>query len=74
MRPTLDLDPVVMSAARARARAENVSIGQAVSSMALDGLSQPKPRVEPDQTDGFPVVHVRDAPVLTDEMVRHLCH
>lgn len=39
MRTTLDIDPTVLSAARAKFRGDDISLGKAVSELALDGLS-----------------------------------
>ena len=40
MRTTLDLDPVLLSAARQLAAHRSISLGRAVSELALKGLSQ----------------------------------
>ncbi|WP_298441104.1 hypothetical protein [Gordonia sp. (in: high G+C Gram-positive bacteria)] len=54
MRTTLDIDPAVLSAARAKASAEHISLGKAVSELALAGLAAPgSPRSSPS---GFPVL------------------
>ncbi|MEZ5087305.1 MAG: DUF2191 domain-containing protein [Tessaracoccus sp.] len=67
MRTTLDIDPVVLSAARARAQAERISMGRAVSDLALAGLSATTtPRHE---TSGFPVLAGNPDHMVTDEVV-----
>ncbi|QLQ09137.1 MAG: hypothetical protein HZY75_00610 [Nocardioidaceae bacterium] len=68
MRTTLDLDPAVLSAARAKARAERISLGKAVSELALAALRAPKaPSAE--STSGFPVLRGVPGHVVTDELV-----
>lgn len=67
MRTTLDLDPVVLSAARAKANAERISLGKAVSELALNGLrsnSHGRP-----STSGFPVMSGTSDHLVTDDMV-----
>lgn len=67
MRTTLDLDPDVLAAARALARARGRSIGSVVSELARTGL---RPVVPRRKRAGFPLFDVpRDAPPLTDEAV-----
>ncbi|MBT0567806.1 hypothetical protein [Williamsia sp. CHRR-6] len=67
MRTTLDLDPVVLSAARAKAAAEHISLGKAVSELALSGLKAPRaPRSAPS---GFPVLSGVPGRPVTDELV-----
>lgn len=67
MRTTLDLDPAVLSAARAKANAEGISLGKAVSELALSGIR--RPRSEQPSTSRFPVLSgIADHPV-TDELV-----
>lgn len=67
MRTTLDLDPAVLSAARAKANADRSSLGKAVSELALAGLtvaraSQPGPST-------FPVLRGVPGHIVTDEIV-----
>lgn len=64
MRTTLDLDPAVLSAARAKANAERISLGKAVSELALSGLQVPRPA-----TTGFPVLSGVPGHLVTDELV-----
>jgi hypothetical protein len=70
VRTTLDLDPTVLAAARSKARTENISLGRAVSELALRGLSQ-RPQAE-STTEGFPVIAGAPGHVLTDDMVERL--
>lgn len=66
MRTTLELDDVVLSAARAKARAEGISLGRAVSDIALAGLALSGP----SPTDGgLLVLHGVPGHVVTDDLV-----
>lgn len=67
MRTTLDLDEVVLSAARAKARAEKISLGRAVSDLVLGALgSGPAASAV---TTGFPVLRGTPGHTVTDELV-----
>lgn len=65
MRTTLDLDEAVLAAARAKARAEGISVGRAVSVLALRGL-RPSPT---SRRRGFPTFADVPGHVITDELV-----
>lgn len=67
MRTTLDLDPAVLSAARAKANADGISLGKAVSELALAGIRRPR-SVRPSET-GFPVLPGVSGHPVTDELV-----
>ena len=67
MRTTLEIDPVVLSAARARAKASRVSIGRALSDLALEGLGASKATVR--DRGGFPILTGNPAHRVTDELV-----
>ena len=67
MRTTLDLDPVVLSAARAKANSEGISLGRAVSELALASIT--RPRVDRGSTSGFPVLPGVPGHMVTDEAV-----
>lgn len=67
MRTTLDLDPVVLSVARAKASAEGISLGKAVSELALSGIT--RPRIERSTISGFPVLSGVAGHPVTDELV-----
>ena len=67
MRTTVDIDPVVLSAARAKARADNISLGRAISELALAGL-QRVPDVGRSRR-GFPTLPGNPDHVVTDELV-----
>ena len=72
MRTTLDIDSRVLSAARALAEQEQLSLGAAVSRLALRGL-----RGAPTTArNGFPVLRPTEADrVITDELIRLTnCH
>jgi hypothetical protein len=67
VRTTLDISDDVLRAARAVAKAEKISLGQAVSKLARQGLA---PRAAA-RRGGFPVFDVgRDADPITPDMVR----
>jgi hypothetical protein len=68
MRTTLDIDDAVLSAARAIARDEGISVGSAVSLLARRGLTAPCRPV--DVSSGFPAFEVdRAAQPITIELV-----
>lgn len=72
MRTTLDLDPVVLSAARAKALAERISLGKAVSDLArigLDRVHSDSSGSESAQQSGFPVLRGTPGHPVTDEVV-----
>lgn len=69
MRTTLDIDDVVLCAARAKARAEGISLGRAVSDLALRSLSGQTDRKHVTSPAGFPVLGGVPGHVVTDEMV-----
>ncbi len=66
MRTTLDIDEAVLSAARAKARADGTSVGRALSDIAREALHH-SPAVSADF--GFPVLHGVPGHEVTDEMV-----
>lgn len=69
MRTTLDINPRVLAAARARVNdGQNKSLGEAVSDLALAGLATTTPSHEPSAGD---LVLLPSVPnhVITDEMV-----
>lgn len=67
MRTTLNLYPVVLSAAKAKASAERISLGKAVSELALAGLAAPSTHVT--VSSGFPVLGGVAKHPVTDELV-----
>lgn len=67
MRTTLDIDPVVLSAARAKAAAEHISLGRAVSELARLGLRGQQPARQAGS--GFPVLAGNPDHSVTDEVV-----
>ncbi len=67
MRTTLDIDPEVLSAARAKAHAENISLGRAISELALAGLRALHPELR--EASGFPVMRGIPGHPVTDKMV-----
>ncbi len=70
MRTTLDLDEAVLDAARSIAREEGVSLGRAVSQLALRGLTGVGPI---DITTGFPTftVEVGSRPITLESVNEH---
>ncbi|MEZ0363299.1 hypothetical protein ACAG26_06290 [Mycobacterium sp. pUA109] len=68
MRTTLDLDDRVLAAARSRARARGISIGQAVSELALDGI-EAQAEVAQVSAAGFPMLPAVPGHLITDQMV-----
>lgn len=67
MRTTIDIDPAVLSAARAKAKAERISLGRAISALALAGLQV---RATPQAgSSGFPVLPGVPAHPVTDDLV-----
>lgn len=68
MRTTLDIDDAVLSAARAIARDEGVSIGAAVSRLAQRGLAMPLGAI--DVSSGFPRFTIeQSSPPITLDIV-----
>jgi hypothetical protein len=68
MRTTLDLDPRVLAAARARvSHGHNRSLGEAVSDLALAGLA-PESR-DATTRGGIVLLPSRPGRIVTDEMV-----
>ncbi|HET7386388.1 MAG TPA: DUF2191 domain-containing protein [Nocardioidaceae bacterium] len=68
MRTTLNLDERVLAAARSKARHERISLGRAVSDLALAGLAPPETR-DLTRRHGFPQLPSPPGWVITDEMV-----
>ena len=64
MRTTLDLDDRALHAARAKAAAERISIGRAVSDLVLEAIDRPVAAV-----DGIVVLPATPGHVITDELV-----
>jgi hypothetical protein len=69
VRTTLDLDPVVLSAARAKAKADGISLGKAVSELARAGLSAPRSAAATSAPSGFPVLTGVPGHPVTDDAV-----
>lgn len=66
---TLDLDDRVLAAARSRARIRGITVGQAVSELALLGYEAQERMAEPVTGGGFPMLPPVPGHVITDEMV-----
>lgn len=72
MRTTLDIDEVVLAAARAKARAESISVGRALSDIALTALRAPAQADLGRGASGFPLLPSVPGHVITNELVaRH---
>jgi hypothetical protein len=70
MRLTLNIDDRVLAAARARAAAEGVSMGQAVSAFALEGIEGPPRAASAPVAHRIPVLFGPvEGHVLTSELV-----
>jgi hypothetical protein len=70
MRTTVDLDERILVAARAIARDERISLGAAISRLALRGLQAGVSPPDPAAPGGFPkFVPAADAPPITLEVV-----
>jgi len=68
MRTTLDVDPTVLSVARSLATQERISLGAAVSNLAMRGITASAPLQR--SHCGFPVLVPRNPDrVITDELV-----
>lgn len=69
MRTTLDLDPRLLAAARARANQRGITLGGAVSELGLRGLAAEQP-VERQAGHGLVMLPATgDGHVITDRMV-----
>ncbi|WP_347350113.1 hypothetical protein [Intrasporangium sp.] len=69
MRTTLDLDDRVLTAARARARASGVTLGSAVSELALAGLEAEQQLSGQKTRSGLVLLPSTPGQVITDAMV-----
>lgn len=70
MRTTLDIDDRVLAAAKSRARARGVTIGQALSELALRGYEVEEERTAPLIAKGdVPTLPSVPGHVITDRMV-----
>lgn len=69
MRTTLDLDDRVLAAARSRAHVNGISLGQAVSELALEGYEAQVPMARKADDDAIPTLPAVPGHVITDEMV-----
>jgi hypothetical protein len=69
MRTTMDINPRVLAAARARVSSgQNKSLGEAVSDLALAGLERARPTSRPSR-GGLVLLKSPPGHVITDEMV-----
>ncbi|MGH3448444.1 MAG: hypothetical protein ACRDQA_30500 [Nocardioidaceae bacterium] len=69
MRTTLDLDDRVLAAARSRAHARGMSLGKAVSELALKGYETEISAATDSASEEFPTLPRVPGHVITDEMV-----
>lgn len=70
MRTTLDLDDRVLAAARSLARTRGITLGQAVSELALRGAEVEAPAPQRGDND-FPMLPRVPGHVITDDMVEN---
>ena len=69
MRTTLDLDPRLLAAARARANQRGITLGAAVSELGLSGLAVEQPTAR-EAVHGLVMLPTSgDRQVITDRMV-----
>lgn len=71
MRTTLEIDDLVLAAARSLARSRGTSLGEAVSELARRGLSAQSSATLDHSYSSFPVM-VGIGDVVTDELVAEL--
>lgn len=69
MRTTLDIDDRVLALARSRARTLGISLGRAVSDLALQGHEATESGRRAQAGAGFPMLPPVAGHVITDEMV-----
>lgn len=69
MRTTLEIDDAVLAVARSLARARGLSLGAAVSQLALQGIHQRTAPPRDVAYSPFPVLVGDPAHVVTDELV-----
>lgn len=67
MRTTLTINDRVLSAARSRGRQRGISVGEALSQLAMIGYEAETAELSPP--DGFPILPRVDGHVLTVEMI-----
>lgn len=68
MRTTLDLDDRVLAAARSRASARGISVGKAISELALDGIAAQAGATQVSAA-GFAMLPAVPGHLITDQMV-----
>ncbi|MEI5675154.1 MULTISPECIES: hypothetical protein [unclassified Nocardioides] len=68
MRTTLSIDDRVLAAARSRARREGISLGEAVSRLALIGYEAERVAAR-STAGGFPMLPSVEGHVITTELV-----
>ena len=71
MRTTLDLDDRVLAAARSRAHVRGISLGTAVSELALEGYNAQGPPARAADDEAIPALPRVPGHVITDEMVEN---
>lgn len=69
MRTTLDLDDRVLAAARSRAHVRGISLGKAVSELAIEGYEAQVPATRNSEEDVIATLPHVPGHVITDEMV-----
>lgn len=71
MRTTLDLGDRVLAAARSRAHVRGISLGKAVSELALEGYAAQVPPARAADEESIPTLPHVPGHVITDEMVEN---
>jgi hypothetical protein len=69
MRTTLDIDDRVLAAAKSRAHVRGISLGKAVSELALEGHDAQVAATRLPEDDEVPTLPCVEGHVITEEMV-----
>ena len=69
MRTTVDLDPRLLAAARARANQRRITLGAAISELGLSGLAREQPESDTSAQGLVMLPTAANQQVITDQMV-----
>lgn len=75
MRTTLDIEVDVLNAAKELARRQHSTAGQVISALLRQALTQPpgdSSALAPETLHGFRPLPLRDATLVTNELINHL--